>query len=84
MEMDEKAAKQQAQFITKKFDPGTPTYSFYFLRQHPEISIESIPQHVHTDLPYEAKRLQAHNSFSYMRFLALLSLTPTPARRSVR
>jgi tetratricopeptide (TPR) repeat protein len=55
MEMDQKAAEQQAQFITKKFDPGAPTYSFDFLRQHPEISIESIPQHVHTDLPYEAK-----------------------------
>ncbi len=55
MEMDQKAAEQQAQFITKKFDPGAPTYSFDFLRQHPEISIESIPQHVHTDLPYEGK-----------------------------
>ena len=55
MEMDQKAAEQQAQFITKKFDPGAPTYSFDFLRQHPEISIESIPQHVHTDLPYQAK-----------------------------
>jgi tetratricopeptide (TPR) repeat protein len=55
LEMDQKAAEEQAQFITKKFDPGAPTYSFDFLRQHPEISIESIPQHVHTDLPYEAK-----------------------------
>jgi tetratricopeptide (TPR) repeat protein len=55
MGLDQKAAEQQAEFITKKFDPGAPTYSFDFLRQHPEISIESIPQHVHTDLPYEAK-----------------------------
>ena len=55
LEMDQKAAEEQAQFITKKFDPGAPTYSFDFLRQHPEISIESIPQHVHTDLPYEAR-----------------------------
>src|SRR5580704_9057042 len=55
MEMDQKAAEEQAQFITKKFDPGAPTYSFDFLRQHPEISIESIPQHVHSDLPYEVK-----------------------------
>jgi tetratricopeptide (TPR) repeat protein len=55
MEMDQKASEQQTQFITKKFDPGAPTYSFDFLRQHPEISIESIPQHVHSDLPYEAK-----------------------------
>jgi tetratricopeptide (TPR) repeat protein len=55
MGMDQQAAEQQAEFITKKFDPGAPTYSFDFLRQHPEISIESIPQHVHTDLPYDAK-----------------------------
>ncbi len=55
MGMDQQAAEQQAEFITKKFDPGAPTYSFDFLRQHPEISIESIPQHVHTDLLYEAK-----------------------------
>jgi tetratricopeptide (TPR) repeat protein len=55
MEMDQKASEEQSQFITKKFDPGAPTYSFDFLRQHPEISIESIPQHVHSDLPYEAK-----------------------------
>jgi tetratricopeptide (TPR) repeat protein len=59
MEMDQKAAEEQAQFITKKFDPGAPTYSFDFLRQHPEISIESIPQHVHSDLPYEVKPAHA-------------------------
>jgi len=51
MGMDQQAEEQQAQFIDKKFDPGAPTYSFDFLRQHPEISIESIPQHVHSDLP---------------------------------
>jgi tetratricopeptide (TPR) repeat protein len=55
MGMDQKAAEQQALFVTKKFDPGAPTYSFDFLRQHPEISIESIPWHVHTNLPYEGK-----------------------------
>jgi Flp pilus assembly protein TadD len=57
MSKDQEAADQQAQFINKKFDPGAPTYSFDFLRLHPEISIESIPQHVHSDLPsIEAKR----------------------------
>jgi hypothetical protein len=54
MDMEQQAADQQAAFVTKKFDPGAPTYSFDFLRQHPEISIESIPWHVHTDLPYDA------------------------------
>lgn len=49
MGMADKAAEQQALFITKKFDPGAPTYSLDFLRQHPEISNESIPWHMHTD-----------------------------------
>ncbi len=53
MGMEQQAADQQAAFVTKKFDPGAPTYSFDFLRRHPEISIESVPWHVHTDLPYD-------------------------------
>jgi tetratricopeptide (TPR) repeat protein len=48
--MPEKAAEQAAQFTTKKTDPGAPTYSADFLRRHPEISEESIPWHVHSDL----------------------------------
>ena len=51
MGMEKAAEEEQALFITEKFDPGAPTYSFDFLRKHPEISIESIPWHVHTDLP---------------------------------
>jgi len=47
--MKDKAAEQQALFVTKKFDPGAPTYSLDFLRKHPEISIESVPWHMHTD-----------------------------------
>ena len=39
-------------FVTKKVDPGAPTYSLDFLRKHPEISIESVPWHVHTDMPH--------------------------------
>jgi Tfp pilus assembly protein PilF len=50
--MKAQAAKQQALFKTKKFDPGAPTYSWDFLRKHPEISTESVPWHVHTDLPH--------------------------------
>ena len=45
----DKAAEQQALFVTKKFDPGAPTYSLDFLRKHPEISTESVPWHMHTD-----------------------------------
>jgi tetratricopeptide (TPR) repeat protein len=47
--MKEQAAEQQALFVTKKFDPGSPTYSLDFLRKHPEISTESVPWHLHTD-----------------------------------
>jgi Flp pilus assembly protein TadD len=52
MGMKEKAAEQAAMFATKQVDPGAPTYSLEFLRQHPEISNESVPWHVHTDSPH--------------------------------
>jgi tetratricopeptide (TPR) repeat protein len=51
MGMPEKAAEQAALFATKKADPGAPTYSVDFLSKHPEISTESIPWHMHSDLP---------------------------------
>jgi tetratricopeptide (TPR) repeat protein len=50
--MKEKAKEQSAKFVTKKIDPGAPTYSLDFLRKHPEISIESVPWHVHKDVPH--------------------------------
>jgi Cytochrome c554 and c-prime/Tetratricopeptide repeat len=50
MGMKDKAADQQAMFIDKKVDPGAPTYSLDYLRLHPEISNESIPWHVHSDM----------------------------------
>jgi Tfp pilus assembly protein PilF len=46
----QEAADQQAMFVDKKVDPGAPTYSLNFLRIHPEISNESIPWHMHSDL----------------------------------
>jgi tetratricopeptide (TPR) repeat protein len=46
----EEAAKQQDMFIDKKVDDGAPTYSLNYLRTHPEISTESIPWHMHSDL----------------------------------
>jgi tetratricopeptide (TPR) repeat protein len=52
MGMKDKAKEQTAMFVTKKVDPGAPTYSLDFLRKHPEISIESSPWHVHTDMPH--------------------------------
>jgi tetratricopeptide (TPR) repeat protein len=45
----EKAAQQAALFSLKQVDPGAPTYSLDFLRNHPELSIESVPWHMHSD-----------------------------------
>ncbi len=48
----QEAADQQAMFADKKVDPGAPTYSLNYLREHPEISIESVPWHMHSDLTH--------------------------------
>jgi tetratricopeptide (TPR) repeat protein len=48
------AADQQAKFVDKKVDSGAPTYSLNFLRAHQEISTESIPWHMHSDLESDA------------------------------
>jgi tetratricopeptide (TPR) repeat protein len=48
----QESAEQQAMFTTKKFDSGAPTYALDFIRKHPEISEESIPWHIHTNLPH--------------------------------
>ena len=51
MGMKDKAADEAAKFATKQLDPGAPTYSLQFLRKHPEISTESVPWHIHSDIP---------------------------------
>jgi Flp pilus assembly protein TadD len=48
--MKTEAAEQAALYTTKRIDPAAPTYSLDFLRKHPEISTESVPWHMHTDL----------------------------------
>ncbi len=48
--MKKEAAEQSALFETKRVDPGAPTYSLDYLRRHPEISTESVPWHLHTDI----------------------------------
>lgn len=46
-----KQAEQEAALYTmKRIDPGAPTYSLDYLRKHPEISNESVPWHLHTDM----------------------------------
>lgn len=50
--MKKEAARESAQYAIKYIDPGAPTYSLEYLRKHPEISIESVPWHMHTDIPH--------------------------------
>jgi Flp pilus assembly protein TadD len=52
MGMKDKAAEQAGLFATKQVDPGAPTYSLEFLRNHPEISTESVPWHIHSDVTH--------------------------------
>ncbi len=54
--MKDKAKRESAMFASKKIDPGAPTYSLDFLRKHPEISTESVPWHMHSDLPQNNSR----------------------------
>jgi tetratricopeptide (TPR) repeat protein len=49
--MKKQAEQEQALLITEKFDPKSLTRSLSFLQSHPEISDESVPWHLHTDLP---------------------------------
>jgi tetratricopeptide (TPR) repeat protein len=48
--MKQQAEVEAAQYKIKRIDPGAPTYSLSYLRKHPEISNESVPWHVHSDL----------------------------------
>ena len=50
--MKKQAAEEAAQYTAKRIDPSAPTYSLDYLRKHPEISTESVPWHVHTDMAH--------------------------------
>ena len=52
MGMKKQASEEAAQYTMKRIDPSAPTYSLDYLRKHPEISIESVPWHIHTDLAH--------------------------------
>ncbi|MGA8288922.1 MAG: tetratricopeptide repeat protein, partial [Acidobacteriaceae bacterium] len=47
----EQAEREQALLLTEKADPESLTSSLEFLRTRPDISDESVPWHIHTDLP---------------------------------
>jgi tetratricopeptide (TPR) repeat protein len=49
--MKQQSEQEQALLLTEKADPNALTRSLNFLSNHPEISAESVPWHVHTDLP---------------------------------
>jgi cytochrome c-type biogenesis protein CcmH/NrfG len=49
--MKQQAQQEAALYTIKRIDPGAPTYSLDYLRKHPEISNESVPWHVHSDMP---------------------------------
>jgi tetratricopeptide (TPR) repeat protein len=48
--MKHQAEQEAALYTIKRIDPGAPTYSLEYLRSHPEISNESVPWHIHTDM----------------------------------
>jgi tetratricopeptide (TPR) repeat protein len=48
--MKHQAEIEAAQYAIKRIDPAAPTYSLDYLRKHPEISTESVPWHVHTNI----------------------------------
>jgi tetratricopeptide (TPR) repeat protein len=54
MGMKQQAAQEAALYTIKRVDPAAPTYSLDYLRKHPEISTESVPWHMHTDLMHVA------------------------------
>jgi Tfp pilus assembly protein PilF len=48
--MNRQAEMEAAQYAMKRIDPAAPTYSLDYLRKHPEISTESVPWHLHTNV----------------------------------
>ena len=48
--MKEQAAREAVAFADQKDDPTASTYALEYLRKHPEITSESVPWHVHSDL----------------------------------
>lgn len=47
--MNSEAAEQEVLYQAQKPDPAAPTYSFEYLRTHPEMANEMLPWHVHTE-----------------------------------
>lgn len=48
--MKAEATREASAFADQKDDPTASTYALEFLRKHPEITSESVPWHIHSDL----------------------------------
>ena len=48
--MKHEAEVEASLYTIKRIDPSAPTYSLDYLRKHPEISTESVPWHVHSNV----------------------------------
>jgi Flp pilus assembly protein TadD len=51
--MKAEATREASAFADQKDDPTASTYALEFLRKHPEITSESVPWHIHSDLAAE-------------------------------
>ncbi|MGA3011889.1 MAG: tetratricopeptide repeat protein [Terracidiphilus sp.] len=51
--MKAEATREANAFADQKDDPTASTYALEFLRKHPEITSESVPWHIHSDLAAE-------------------------------
>jgi Flp pilus assembly protein TadD len=51
--MKDKAAREAAAFADQKDDPTAGAYALEFLRKHPEITSESVPWHIHSNVATE-------------------------------
>ena len=51
--MKAEATREASSFADQKDDPPASTYALEFLRKHPEITSESVPWHIHSDLTAE-------------------------------
>ncbi len=52
--MNDKAAREAAAFADQKDDPTANTYALEYLRKHPEVTSESVPWHIHSNLEDKA------------------------------
>jgi hypothetical protein len=48
--MKEDAAREAAEFADQKDDPTANVYALEYLREHPEVTSESVPWHIHSSV----------------------------------